>query len=379
MTLRIRIVLSILASALIMAGVAVKLIYFPKYETEAVIMVDMKKSPTSVESDKMESREAVGYIRSHCEFLKSYPILSSVADELKLYEDLPEWREAQAKGIPLDDALKTRFIQETVYRLRKTRLSIESPVFTNLIEVKVNYKDPQKAADIANRIVAKYIIWNLQQIHQEVSRISDYLAKEVLEAKARLSEAEVRLQKFREENGIVSLPDQVKTYYLALPEKLKADYQVMQAKRIKLVELEMELSRGQELYTDQSSQVVALTERISNLKKELQEDEAKSHFQFGDEGELKKIPWKESVLAQLVLDVKVCEGKYTFLLQEQEKARLLQVKQTTENIKILAEAQVPWKPAGTKRYLLLGVFLSVIAVFSIFGSFRPQGLSADRS
>ena len=118
MALWIRIILSIVVSALIMTGVIIKVTRFPRYETEAVIMVDMKKSPTSVDSERMDAKELMAHIRAHSELLESDPILRPVVEELKLYEDIPEWRELQAQGIVPDEALKRKIMQETVSQVR---------------------------------------------------------------------------------------------------------------------------------------------------------------------------------------------------------------------------------------------------------------------
>ena len=198
--------------------VLVKVFFFPIYESSTTIMIDIKKGPTSLEAQPMDLRENIGYIRIHSELLKNNSPLREVVEELKLYEDIQEMPFLRKGAISnISNEAKERLIRMTIEALRKKYITIDSPPFTNLIEIKVKYKRPKLAAEIANTLVAKYLQWNVNFIHREVNNIIEYLDKEVSVARERLRNSEIVLQQFREENNVISLPDEIKAYFEVVP------------------------------------------------------------------------------------------------------------------------------------------------------------------
>ena len=341
--------------------VLVKVFFFPIYESSTTIMIDIKKGPTSLEAQPMDLRENIGYIRIHSELLKNNSPLREVVEELKLYEDIQEMPFLRKGAISnISNEAKERLIRMTIEALRKKYITIDSPPFTNLIEIKVKYKRPKLAAEIANTLVAKYLQWNVNFIHREVNNIIEYLDKEVSVARERLRNSEIVLQQFREENNVISLPDEIKAYFEVVPEELKFHYQVIKEKEIKLLELEVELSRLEELYTEESPQVIYMKKRIYELKGDLDEEIRKTKFTEDYISKLKDIPAKDIMFGRLLREVKINETLYTFLLQEQEKARLIKAKQTTENVMVISPALVPLKPKGRLTNLLLGALTCLI-------------------
>ena len=78
----------ILVFFVLFAAFAAKVLFFPTYEAETTIIVDLKKGPTSIESEKIDPAGMVSLVRIHSDLLQSNPVLKKVVDELKLYEDL---------------------------------------------------------------------------------------------------------------------------------------------------------------------------------------------------------------------------------------------------------------------------------------------------
>ena len=339
--------------------VIIKVFFFPIYESTATVMIDKKKGPTSLEAERMDLRENIGYIRIHSELLRSEPVLRDVVMELELYRDMPLWKKETASNKPIVDTTKEKAIRLAIDALRKKYITIDSPPFTNLIEIKVKYKKPDSAAEIANTLVEKYLQWNINFIHHEVNNIIGYLEREVSVARERLRDSEITLQNFREENKIISLPDEIRAYFEIIPEEIKFHYQVIKDKEIKLLDLEVELSRLEELYTEESPQIKYMGKRITELKKDLDEEIAKTKFTEDYISKLKDVPTKEIKLAWLVREVKINEAFYTFLLGEQEKARLIKAKQTNEDVIVVSPALVPLKPKGRLVSLLLGLVISL--------------------
>jgi len=349
----------------------IKAVFFPLYEADTtIIMVDVKEAPTSIETANLDMTQMLGLVRLHFNLLQSEPVLRSVVEKLRLYEDAPYWERIKNKSVNFSDADKEKCTRQIIEFLRKKYISLSSPPFTNLIEIKVKYKSAKKAAEIANVLVENYIDWSINFLHREVNDVLEYLDRQVNFSKIRLLKSEDDLKEFRKENRVISLPEEIKAYLQIVPEEIKERYQVIQATQIKLLELEVELSRLRELYTDDSPQVIHMRMRIEQLKEELERESKKPKSTEDYSSRLQDMPEKEIRLASLLREVNINETLYKFLLQEQEKSRLLKVKQTTENIRVVSPALVPLKPKGMVTNILLGGFLALL--FSVALAFTIE-------
>jgi len=70
-------------------------------------------------------------------------------------------------------------------------------------------------------------------------------------------------------------------------------------------------------------------------------------------------------LERLTRQVKINEDLYIMLLKEYESLKLLDAKETTENIKVVSRAIVPLKPSGRITGLLSGAFISFLLSLSL--------------
>ncbi len=448
--------------------VAIKVLCFPVYEANTVIMIDIKNRATSVDAEQIDLSNYLGYVRNYEELLRSGPVIRKVVEELNLYEDfVPKY----FSNIHLDsitDVQKERLIRSTVDYFQKSGITLTSPPFTNLIDVQVRYKDGQKAATIANTLIKTYMQWTVGFLHSDVDSVISYLNGEVDKARDQLERSEERLRKFKTDNHIIDLPEEVKTYLQMIPlefqvryqndqtnqlklleiknelnlerknslyqlmqytqanqlkalevtnalnlETNRSLYQLMQTTNDKLLELQVELMRLKELYTDESPQVKYMKMNIQKLqgklneislqirqqdefnKKQVEEEaeafvkklneisskagrqddisrqeienETKRFKEYAKDYQIdekyldrfKGLPAKEMMLTRLEREVKINEMAYTFLVQEDQKANLLKAKQTTENIKLVSQAEAPLKPKGRLTGLLTGAFISV--------------------
>jgi uncharacterized protein involved in exopolysaccharide biosynthesis len=336
-----------------MTIVVVKVFYFSDYETEAIIMIDIKNRATSVDAEKMNLRDNLGFIRVHEELLRSEPILRKVVEKLKLYEDggfLPLQKPKKFVG---SDLQKEKIIRHAIESLQKSVVTTSSPSFTNLIMVKARYKNAQRTAEIVNCLIKTYMEWNVNFHHDEVENIIVYLDKEADLAEQKLLKSEEDLRKFKDESHMVEPSEDVKLMY-----------QFMKMTAEKELDLEVDLMRQKELYTDESPQVKYLKENIDALKRKLQGISVNERF--------KEIPEKEMLLIRLQRSVVINETAYRFLVGEQEKAQLIKAKQTTENIKIVSPAATPLKPKGRLTGLAIGLLMSLILTVGVPFSWRHR-------
>lgn len=336
-------------SFLIFSLSVIKVLFFPFYEASTMIMVDYpKKDPTSIESERLPLGEYAAYIGIHKSLIKSRPVIEKVVEDLQLVKSNLKGRE------------RKECLEEIIKKFQKKYVSVESDLLSPLVTITVQYNKPKMAADIANSIVKAYKDWNVDFQHNEVDKLIDYLDKELKLSKEHLQNSEKNLRKFREENKIIALPEEIRTYFQIIAEELKTQSQIIQAIKIKLLELDIELSRIKELYSDESPQVVYMKERIAQVKDKLNEETQKYELNKTYINKLKNVPKKEMILARLIRDVKINEAHYTFLLEELEKARLLKAKQTTENVKVISLAEVPLRPKEGMFHVALNTLIGVI-------------------
>ena len=328
------------------AIVVIKVFLFPVYETEAVIMIDIKSRVTSVDEEKMDLRDNLGYIRIHEELLKSKPMLRRVVEELRLYEDcglLPFVKPGKFSGSALQ---KEKLIRQVIENLQRNVITTSSPPFTNLIVINARYKSAEKAAAIVNCLVRVYMEWSVNFNHNEVENVIGYLDREVGSAQQRLRQSEEDLREFRNANNMVDSSEDVKLMY-----------QFMKTTAEKELDMEVAMMREKMLYTDESPQVKNLKKNIVALQQRLEGIPVDRRF--------RNIPEKEMVLVRLRRVVVINEKAYRFLIQEEEKSRLIKAKQTTENIKVVSSADLPLKPKGRVTGLLIGFIIGFMLVFGV--------------
>lgn len=135
-------------------------------------------------------------MQSYLELIQSRSVLNPVIDELDLPPDKKE---------KLDNK-----------SFAKSYLKVQNMKGTDLIEVKVTGKSPEEAQNIANGIVTSFqkVLTSLNQSEQ--SLLVKFLNDRIIIAKKDMEEAEVNLEKFRQQEKIFVPESQAK----ALVEKL---------------------------------------------------------------------------------------------------------------------------------------------------------------
>lgn len=332
------------------------------YQAEALILVDIKKGPTTVEKNILDPTQTLGLVRVHSHLLQSTAMLKKVIVDLQLYRKDGSTLETGESDGPAAAGLEKK-IQALVVSFRNKNLVIASPPFTNLIEVRVKYQNPELAAEITNTLVKNYLAWNVKFEHAEADRLLEYLENETTTVKRRLAGAEFRLRRFKTNNHIMDLSEEIKAYFQILPEQFKAYYQVTQAVEIKLLELSVERSRLKELYTEQSSQIRYLDQTIEEVKQQLKDRLGQADLGENFLSGLSHVPEKEMELVRLLRQVKIQESLYTFLLDEKTKAGLLKAKQNMESVQVVSWAELPLRPAGRFKGIALGIVASFLFAF----------------
>jgi capsular exopolysaccharide synthesis family protein len=82
-------------------------------------------------------------------------------------------------------------------------LKVRAVPRTRVLEVSVDSKDPQFAADFANTLAREFILQNLETRYEATHKTSEWLQREIEDARLKLQESEDALQKYARESGLI--------------------------------------------------------------------------------------------------------------------------------------------------------------------------------
>ncbi|MBI5787882.1 MAG: lipopolysaccharide biosynthesis protein [Candidatus Schekmanbacteria bacterium] len=282
------------------------------------------------------------------------------------------------KSRSMTDTIITRYGLMKAYDvelMKEAREELEENVAVetskaDVISVTVEDKDPQRAADMANAYIEELDKLNRTLNISDAARQRIFLEQRLTEAKERLSQAELALKKFQEDNKIIALEAQ-------------AQATIEGAAQIKgqIIATETELKMLSGFVSGKETQMIKLTQKLAELKDQLAKIETvhnttpakksgESNFFLG----FNQMPDLGLQLARLMREVKIQETVFELLTQQYELAKISEAKDTS-TIQILDKAVVPEKKSKPKRALIVALS-GITALFgSVFVAFCLEGFS----
>jgi capsular exopolysaccharide synthesis family protein len=153
------------------------------------------------------------YMETQQEIIKSRRLAHAVVKKLKLLD-----REEFIKSKdPLDELLQ--------------KLEVKPVRDTRMLEIQVEDNDPRQAARIANEFAKSYADSNIALKMKMTGEAQKWLEREVEEQKKKVTESEFKLQRYKEENNIVSTENQKSITNDSL-ERLNTNYVDAQKRRM---------------------------------------------------------------------------------------------------------------------------------------------------
>jgi polysaccharide biosynthesis transport protein len=296
------------------------LAWAPKiYESRAVIEVSQETPKVNNLQDfNADVDNAPEVLKTLEQALLSQTLLLRVVKANGLDKD-PLFAPPKKDGSPyLDTELADRFAAKVVVKVRRA---------TRLIDVIVGDTNPQRAQQLAASVVKEFVNQSFGQGLGLPDTASDYLQQEADRMQAKLQDAELAVQKYREDHNAVSLEDKQNI----IVEKLKAlNLQVTVAKsdRLKLEADVATIRQGKVKTPDEllSLPSVAALPVVAGLRQELADRESK----FKAEGQLKGLQQSlnrtllnaQTMVIKSYEAAKNTEEKLSSALQEQEQAAL---------------------------------------------------------
>ncbi len=256
------------------------------YQTSVMVMIEEGSGTENILSDRLSILGGQGNkIATYREMLRSRRTLQKVITELGL------------RNRETGEYIKVESLKDNI--------TINVKGDTKLIDVTVNYPDPEKAARIANTLIAVFKRDNLELKQADLKGAADFITDQLQNVEKYLADLEKSVLEFKETNDIYIPEQQGKDIlerltelesgrlgaelkykqiqaglnelkkYLAeenreiITTKTITDNPVVQNSESRLADLELELAGLREIYTEKHPQVIELKARIENVKERL--------------------------------------------------------------------------------------------------------------
>jgi capsular exopolysaccharide synthesis family protein len=179
-----------------------------RYTATALIMLqggqDRVLAPDQmVAGDASTTPQAVD---SQLEVLRSAMLAGRLVDDLRLVED-PEWnfmlRQPETANQPLTDAERAQ-VRQSVIDYVEGSISVRRRGLTYAAEVSVTSLDPNRAAQIANRLFALFQLYQIESRLRTAERANEWLSGRVAELRADVQEKEEIAERFRAAHNLIS-------------------------------------------------------------------------------------------------------------------------------------------------------------------------------
>ncbi len=224
---------AVIVGTVVLLSVAAAIILFqirPKYSVQAQVLIESRNS-SMVNIEELVAGRGVDTetIESEMEVIKSRRLADKVIEQLRLYED-PEFNAAlRAKGffdgifdfrsyLPkewaaiLFDGQPGKVLTEAEVRERErvvvvdeflSRLTVARQGFSRVISIGFTSEDPNRAAEVANKISANYIVDQLEAKFEATRRTTAWLNDKISGLRQKVNASERAVESFREEAGLL--------------------------------------------------------------------------------------------------------------------------------------------------------------------------------
>lgn len=188
----------------VLIGLIASLLTTPKYNAGARIQIEQQVErvlPTEGMDQATREGDAERFLQTQTDVLKSRSIAIGVAQSLKLFGN-PRFHVAMgAQPLPGSAAAAER---ERTIRLLQGALDVNLPRNSRILALSFTSRDAEMTAQIANAYAQVFITANLQRKFSSSAYARDFLAGQLVEAKARLEASERELNAYARQVGLIA-------------------------------------------------------------------------------------------------------------------------------------------------------------------------------
>lgn len=317
------------------------------------IIVPQFDVPTEMEGSefRLTLEEAGKYSLEHASMEK--PLTGRVGTALSV--NLPNGRlnllVSQAEGKSgAQFNLRRASKQLTLLALQRDLRVIEKGKQSGVLDVSMQSSDAEEMTLLLNEIGRIYVRQNIERKAAEAEKTLGFLDTALPQFKSQLEKSEDLYNKYRNQNGTISLDDEAKN---ALTQTVD-----LQSKLLEAEQKRRELSAR---FTDKHPSIQTLDAQISAWKAEI----------AGVDARIRKMPMLQQNTVQMQRDIKVNTDLYVSLLNSSLQMRLAK-EGKVGNVRLLDEAFIPERPVKPQKSL-------VVALSMLFGLVAGAGIAVVRS
>ncbi len=237
-----------------------------------------------------------------------------------------------------------------------------------LLDISVEDRDPQMAADIANTFVQELDLVNRRIASRRAVQNRQFIEERVRQVKAQLDSARQSFESFQVSHRAVDFDQQTR---LAIEQAISL--------KVSLAQLEIDIRMNENVLGKDNPEMIEKRRRRNIIKQELEKLESGGADSSFFSLPLAAVPTLKGQYEVLYSRVKVNEQLYTILLEQLEQAKL-QENEELPTITVLDYARPPEVRSRPRRSLIvvasfggslvLAVFLALI--FEYFRRLREQ-------
>ncbi len=227
---------------------------------------------------------------------------------------------------------------------------------TGMVQVEVTLDDPVLAADIANALVARLDKVNREIVMTKGKEMRIFLENRLKEAEKELQAAQDSLAAFQEKHKVMDIPTELQSAISA--------YSDLKAQELSK---EIQLQTLLKVVSPDHPQVRQLEIELNVLKQKLKQYETQGigGFGAGINVPLDSLPALAVKYANLKMDLEIKTKVYGYLVEQYEKAKVMEAKDTP-TLQVIDPAVPPMLKSWPKRKLFVIAALMISIVFSFF-------------
>ncbi len=214
---------------------------------------------------------------------------------------------------------------------------------SGVLTLTLNGPDPELTQSTLQAITNNYFLQNVQRKSEEAQKSLDFISKQLPDVRAKLDDAENKLNAFRQQNDSVDLSLEAKSM---LDTMVNVDQQLNE-----LTFREAEISK---LYTKSHPAYRTLLEKRQTLLDEKKNLESK----------VTGLPKTQQEIIRLTRDVDAGQAVFMQLLNKQQELSINKAS-TVGNVRIVDPALVQYKPIAPKVPIIVIVAFIVGLIFSV--------------
>lgn len=280
---------------------------------------------------------------------------------------IPLWGDTVAvcvKAMSADSGQKFRLSRASILSvaesLQKRVNAVEVAKNSNILEVSISDRYPDRVAEVLNAIAQTYVRQNVEMRSAEAEKSLEFLEEQLPSIKAKLDSAQRLLTSYRNRVGTVDLGAEA---------KVTLDRQI--ELKTQLLSLQQEYQEKARLFKGDHPAMQAIQQQQQRLSREIAKEEGKT----------KKLPTTQQDVLKLQQDVEINNQLYTSVLNNIQQLRVVRASEIG-NVRIVDPAFIHEKPSkpNRKKIALAGLgggFAFGLVLIYLLYSLRNRGVGSS--